>query len=91
MRKLLNGSSSSAVCRRCNSRNRANLTPDKSKSEAGAPQQGPGQEVPKAGTGTGAGTGGTAKSNWHNPEKTEERHPLNAVTILNGVLFFCVC
>jgi hypothetical protein len=34
--------------------------PDKSKSEAGAPQQGPGQEVPKAGTGTGAGTGGTA-------------------------------
>jgi hypothetical protein len=34
--------------------------PDKSKAEAGAPQQGPGQEVPKAGTGTGAGTGGTA-------------------------------
>ena len=34
--------------------------PDKSKSEAGAPQQGPGQEVPKAGTGTGAGTGETA-------------------------------
>jgi hypothetical protein len=35
------------------SRNRANLTPDKSKSEAGAPQQGPGQEVPKAGKGAG--------------------------------------
>jgi len=34
--------------------------PDKSKSKAGAPWQGPDQEVPKSGAGKGAGTGGTA-------------------------------
>lgn len=33
--------------------------PTKSKSEAGAPQQGPGKAEPNAATGTGAGTGGT--------------------------------
>ena len=55
--------------------------PDKSKSKAGAPWHGPDQEVPKSGTGKGAGTGGTAmpapdtspKSNRQNPEKTEKR------------------
>jgi hypothetical protein len=40
--------------------------PDKSKAEAGAPQQGPGQEVPKAGTGTG-GTAMPAPGTAPNP------------------------
>jgi hypothetical protein len=80
MRNLLNGSSS-AVCRRCNSRNGANLTPR---------QEQVGSWCVPAGTGPGstqswyghrrrhwrnryAGTWHSAKSNRHNPGKTEER------------------
>jgi hypothetical protein len=60
MRKVLQMAAAAALVASGATLAFAQTTPQaKSKSEAGAPQQGPGKEVPNAATGTGAGTGGT--------------------------------
>jgi hypothetical protein len=117
MSKLLNGSSGSAVCRRCNSRNRTNLTPRQEQVESWCTPAGTGpgstQNLVRAKAQAQAErlcrpltlrqnpTGKTQKkqkSEANDPQQGWEEavtplngHPLNAVTILNDVLFFCVC